>query len=912
MALALLATALLALLPAALVAPPASADTPGISSQVLHNGSPLVAGAVVTEGDVISLKVQYDTRVEPGSSHTFRLGGAVTLQSVPAGNAAVASIVQDATDPDLVTVTFKDPWPADVNQGVFELTYVVSDVAATGSAPVDWAIDDDEDSVDVIVRNAGDEPENVTDSWGKSVSPGNLNNRVSVAIDPDSGFYELTIDPALESDELSYTLRISSDDDAPRTAYAVEDDLPAGYGYVAGSFEYRTTTWDASGWNKTTSDWAPWTPSVTADTTNGDTLAGTIDLPAKSITEIRYRASINNWPLVQARIQDAFDTRPGAPGPGRFSTVWTNTAEFGSEVTRTATLEIAGNAPGPVPGQAFDKGSDWPSASDPEGELTVDTAPDGTLSPALDIRYTLGADLGQWDGRNIYYTLDRNVVIEDELPAQLAWNTSAADVITLAPGSVLFDGTWDAPGAPLAGLTEIACPATRADFALTAVGSWCIEGQRLWVNVGQDPQTDLVVQARAQLTTTAGLEQAGDSPIVDGIRYRVRNVGDFYHRDDAQETRDDFLVVRPQDQTGGVDDSRAFRKARVGSGEIAVQPGETADVPYRFTVNTAVTGIPVSDTRIVDHVDTSVFDIDDLASLPVTGDYAGTALVASDFALSREGDDLVIRLSPTGVAKATASDGTLVVNLVLTTRPFVGKETMTIVNRATLMGSDGEPRYTSGAQASATSFGNEAEVTKHIFDRADEEWTGRLRAQLAEDGSFVEDIYVYRIAFIPHGSYGNVEISPVVDNLPEAVEFLGFVDEGDVADPETQLLPGPVDLGGNLVVTHDEAEHRVTISQQDGTLYTGGTQAAYFAVRVLDASAPVVNHIEGTSIEATIEPVRPDDPAPQGPGDPEGEAPSLPFTGVSESTPFIAITAALVLGAGIAVVLVARMRRRRI
>ena len=914
-ALAVLAASVLALLPAALVTSPAQAATPGITGQVLHNGSPLTDGAIVAEGDIVTLKVQYDTRVAPGSSHTFRLGGAVTLQSVPAGNVAVASLTQDAGDPDLVTVTFKDPWPADVNQGVFELAYVVTDVTETGPAPVTWAINGEPDSVDVIVRNGGDEPENVSDAWSKSVSPGNRNNRVSVAIDPVSGLYALTIDPALQDDEFSYTLRIDSDDETERTAYPIVDALPAGYGYVAGSFEYRTTTWDASGWNKTTSAWAPWNPTVTVDATDGDSFAGTLDLPPTSITEIRYRAEVTDWPLVRDRVQDAFDTRTGAPGPGRFSTTWTNTAGFGpaSEVTRTASFEIAGTAPGPVPGDAFAKWSDWPTASSPSGELTVDAAEDGTLSPALDIRYSLEAEFGQWDGRNIYYTLDRNVVIEDVLPPQVLWNADAADAVRMTADSALFDGTWDAPGASVTGLTEVDCPATRDDFALTAVGSWCIDGQRLWVNAGQDPQTELVVEARAQLTTTAGLETAGSSPIAGGERFRVRNQGDFFHREGSRqrETRDDFLVVRPQDQSGGVNDSRAFVKDRVGSGEIMVDPGETAEVPYRFTVRTGVTGTPAGQTRIVDHVDTSVFDISDLGSISVSGDYAGTALVASDFAVTRDGDDLVIELSASGAAKASAPDGTLVVDLVLTTRPVDGKETMSITNVASLYGLGDAPSYWSSAEASATSFGNEAEVTKHVYDRADAEWTTALRAELAEDGTLVDDIYVYRIGFIPHGSYGNVVISPVVDRLPAAVEFLGFVDESVIDDPETDLFAGPLALGGNLVASYDASGESVTISQQDGTLYTGGAQAAYFAVRVLDASAPVVNQIDGTSIRATIEPV---DPTPEGEEPPvlPGTGRGLAETGVGATTWLAIGAAALVLGAGvIAVVTAAVIRRRR-
>jgi len=57
-AVAALATAVLALLPAVLVAPAAAAATPGISAQVLHNGAPLGDGDVVREGDTIVIDIE--------------------------------------------------------------------------------------------------------------------------------------------------------------------------------------------------------------------------------------------------------------------------------------------------------------------------------------------------------------------------------------------------------------------------------------------------------------------------------------------------------------------------------------------------------------------------------------------------------------------------------------------------------------------------------------------------------------------------------------------------------------------------------------------------------------------------------------------------------------------------------------
>src|SRR5690606_4201753 len=262
-----------------------------------------------------------------------------------------------------------------------------------------------------------------------------------------------------------------------------------------------------------------------------------------------------------------------------------------------------------------------------------------------------------------------------------------------------------------------------------------------------------------------------------------------------------------------------------------------------------------------------------------------------------------IELSSAGAARTLAPDGVLVVELVLTTRPFVGKETMSITNAASLYGFGAAPDYRSADSASATSYGDEAEVSKHVYDRTDDEWTSHLRAEVAADGTLVDDVYVYRIAFIPHGSYGGVQISPVVDELPDAVEFLGFLAAPDVPDPVPALTPRPASLGDGLVVPSDDRAARVTTAQKPGTIYAGGTQSAYFAVRVLDTDAPIVTSIDGTSIRATIEFVDPRGP----------EVPRLPSTGVGEELPLAGALAALALAVGaLAVIGVARARRRRI
>src|SRR5699024_1044908 len=106
------------------------------------------------------------------------------------------------------------------------------------------------------------------------------------------------------------------------------------------------------------------------------------------------------------------------------------------------------------------------------------------------------------------------------------------------------------------------------------------------------------------------------------------------------------------------------------------------------------------------------------------------------------------------------------------------------------------------------------------------------------------------------GIYNNVIIVPVVDELPDSVEFLGFVDSVTDDDPVGgTLTDGPIDIGGNLEALYDADEGIVRIQQKDGTRLdsANGPFNAYVAVNVTDASDRIVNAIDG--VEAIIDPV---------------------------------------------------------
>src|SRR5699024_9158392 len=146
------------------------------------------------------------------------------------------------------------------------------------------------------------------------------------------------------------------------------------------------------------------------------------------------------------------------------------------------------------------------------------------------------------------------------------------------------------------------------------------------------------------------------------------------------------------------------------------------------------------------------------------------------------------------------------------------KETMTIVNRATLTGEDEEPRYWYETTQESTSYGDEAEIAKHVWDPESGTWESEIEAHMDGEGNLAEPTQYYRVQFRPHGIYNNVIIVPVVDELPDSVEFLGFVDSVTDDDPVGgNLTDGPVDIGGNLEALYDADERIVRIEQKDGT-----------------------------------------------------------------------------------------------
>lgn len=813
-------TALLALIVAVIgmasgnvaLSPSASAATPGITSSLLYNGQPLQDGQVLTGGDQLDLKVQYDnSKVAPGSTVTFEVGSNVTVASLPNTNTSIASVSQSGST---VTVTFKDPLPPDVNQGVFDLGLTVNNPSQSGSDDITWKVNSDQTSIPVVIKRQGDTPPPTTAALGKSVSPTDLNKYVHVA---DDG--TVTMDPTLANQAISYT--VTETVPAGASVSSIGDQLPSYLGYDAGSFTYTQTTWDANGLNKTTSAPAAYPVSIT-----GNSFTSSPALTGPTIVTISYTAHVRDAAGLAAALQAQLQ---GKAGGTSYTVALQNTATDNTGQTAKATVNVRGTVPSaPCTGlctHTVSKASSWDSRN-------VLTDADGNLTPPQDITYTLKANVATTDA-----TLPANVVLSDPLPMGARWNAADAQFLTGAT------------------LTQAASCPDQATFAgNTYSNQWCVDGQTLLVNLGNNESTNVTLTVKALVTSVSALTKGGTTTIDGATAYQLPNTVSMYYGAANPQTATKTVTVVQLPANGGdpYTDASVFSKTAPAA-PAAVNPGESAQIPYVFKV-AAGKGIDLTKSTITDFVDQTVFGDIDPSTLNPTGKYNGVALDKTDFTLSKDASgNLVVVLSDAGKTIVTAQgiDKAFELSLTLTTLPFDGKVTKNITNTASLTGATGQPPYQSTAESTTTSYGSEAEVDKTLYDASANDYTGDLQATTNGPST-----YVYKLDFIPHGGYNGVMISPVVDTLPSQLQFLGFVTAANVptaADP----MQRPVDIGGNLQAVYDATAGTVTIEQKTGTVLddaSGDTLSTYFAVKVASLTAPIVNSIPNGP-KATIEPV---------------------------------------------------------
>ncbi|WP_162321434.1 SdrD B-like domain-containing protein [Nesterenkonia haasae] len=815
--------------------PAAHAQTPGVSTTLLLNGQAAAPGAVVNPGDALRVNIQYTGDVIPGSTVEVELGGLPTSidpQSlvVPSGNTAIDSVTESNGS---IFITFADPFPDDVHQGVWALDYTVQEIERSESRTVTWRVDGEERSVDLIVRAPGDQFENVNDRLAKGVNNPGWGNIVTV---DEAG--NVSLRESVIGRNIRYALVVDTARDQSRDGFAISDQLPEHMVYNQESFTAELTTWDEHGRNRQTS-----TVEVPA-TFSGDntSFSATMDLPSPSQLRITYDAQIRDEDAraaLEAQLQERYDQLVSEDRTGEFRVTLTNTAQLG-QAERTANFRIGGTiqgAPGvvlPNLNSAFSKTADWDRK-----DVSVDE--DGTITPPADITYTLRTNLSQWDGRDEHHTLNRNVVVSDELPAQAQWNTNDAAFLTSEGLELTHAATFSG---------------TAEQFAADEyVGQYAVLGQTLLINVGKNAETSATFKVKAQITSIADLYE-WKNPNNSSFHYPVSNVAEFTYSDAAphqREARVDVIVWESNDD--GRYDPDKFNKTTLTDTRIAVAPGESATVEYGFLVS----GLDLTKSHIVDYVDSRIFDLSDLDAVAesITGKYQHWRdLDSTHFNVTVDDDDnLIIRLSEAGIelVKDSPTDR-LEINVALTTHPFdAARQTVSITNRASILGEDEEATYWSEVRSEATSYGDEAQVRKWIRDSGAQEWTTHLRAEVDEDGELVQDEYVYNIEFIPHGNYHGLTIIPVIDDLPAEVEFLGFVSHDNV-DSGDGAVDGPVDIGGNLEASYDAENHRVTISSQEGKLLTKENNiSANVLVRITDfeLNTPIMNVIGDASAGLT-------------------------------------------------------------
>ena len=705
---------------------------------------------------------------------------------------------------------------------------------------VTWSIDDRAGSADVVLVTADDEPNsNLSDGSSKSITAGWPSFSVSV---DSSG--NVVIDPSAVGTEITYTLTASTV--SAVSGYTIADTLAEGMTYVDGSFTATIETWDADGLNRTEQS-ATFDPTV-----SGNSFAGSLDLPGNSKATVTYQATITQEAVdaLEATLQQQYDAyvASGKTDASWISANLSNTAVFNGDATHTATVSAGYSIPGvakPQEGQGMTK-----STSLAEG-TTVATNEDGSLAEPLAITYTLGANLSQWDGSSANYTLDSNVVITDTLPDSQQWLDSDSDFLVASSTSN-------------SGVTQFqrieSCP-SATDFAPDAyVGTYCVDGQTLLINVGKDASTNLSIAVHAQLISTAGLP-TGWTNISSAVAYSVQNIAVFSYEDGTGShtpgRSTSTNIVDLGDTSEGVDNPNVFSKTVAQADQqIVISKGETAQIPYTFTIN----GVDVSQATITDAVDTNVFDVSD-GAMAVTGQYAyWINLTAADFTVTVTDDgEISIQLSEAGIQTLQANGQSspfterLTVTLTLTTNPVQGKQTLEITNSATLSGANQQLTYRSSTSSSVTTYGDEAEVEKDIYNSTNETWVTSLSADYA-DGTLTDTTYVYRLSFIPHGSYTQVAARSVTDTLPDGLEFVGFVSASDVTSESNATLADQY-LSNNLIASYDADSNTITVAQRDGTvLQSTNPSYAYLLVRVADPTSPdvIVNTFGNAS--ATIVP----------------------------------------------------------
>ncbi|MFJ4172715.1 SdrD B-like domain-containing protein [Microbacterium sp. NPDC089696] len=830
-----LAGILVAMLAVGGLSTPASAASGTVTVLPTESGSTHDGLPVLTEGGTYAFQLGYGT-MPNGAVVAIGLPQGITIPdaalAVPVGNTAVKSLAVDASRQ--LVVTFADPFPSDVNQGVLDLRFTIDHVERSEVRELVWAIDGASTTQRVIVTTAGDAPRATATSLSKSAGSVTIPHTVVDGV--------VTFGPKALTTEIPFTVTVSSTEARKVT---MTDTLGDGLSFVPGSLAATKTVRDAADLNPVTSP----VPGLPAPA--GETLTYSFAAEAHSIYTFTYRARITDAAALAAvrdRLQASYDKVDTIDG-GSYSTALTNRVEVNGE-SRSTSTSISGSVRGqqrPAVVTAFTKTVDRTSAEVPTG-----TPASSTLNERIPVTYTLGADLTVFAPHaGGPFALTRNVVIRDTLSDQISWDPTDDRFL------VLTDETGRriplTPAPKLSGWAESAIAADEL------VGTYAIFDRTIYVNIGRDVAHSYTLTATATIDSLPK-RSSEDTPY--RTTYRADNSAYFVYADGRYEPKGaTTTLIVPKDLSGGVDDPAKFSKSTPNS-TTTVTGGTSTTIPYTFTVGANVGDATKS--RITDVVDHSVFDVTEETLPAIAASLTGTydrrqSLDAGAFDVSLDAErNLVIAPNagfPTaparGVAGAAPSTGAWTITVGIPTKVLQGKQTLDVVNAARYTGSDQQIVFTSTSRATATSYGNEMEVRKRVYDAADASFTTNLRVETDGRGALAQDQFVYRVELLPHGSFTSM-VEDVVDVLPAGVEFVGFVPAGDVAGGRTVAGDRYAIPGSSIVAAYDDTANTVTIER--GRLTAGSTVTLYFAVRVVDHTdnVGITNMIGSTG--ATITP----------------------------------------------------------
>ncbi len=800
-----------------------------VESATEHNGLP-----VLSEGSTYSFQLGYGS-MDDGAVVAITIPDGITIPAealvVPTGNTAVESLTMNGAGQ--LVVTFKNPFPADVNQGVLGLSFTVDEVETSEERELVWQVDDETQTQTVIVTTPGDTPEQTT-TWSNKAAAWTV---IENSVDDDG---QVVIDSSALEVTIPYTVTVSSE--AAREV-VLTDTLGDHLAFVEGSLSGTKTVRDANGLNPVSSALDA-LPAI-----SGSTFSHSFAAEANSVYTFTYRAKIADaaaLDALRAQLQAARDAVDPING-GDYVVELTNGVDVNGTPHSTNTT-VRGNVAGverPGVGGAVSKSVDPSSVT-----LDEPLASGSTLADAIPVTYTLGIDLTVFtDFTEGPFALDRNVVIRDTLPAEASWNTGADVVLTDQHGTEIV-------------LTQATGVTGNLEDELSAdeyVNTYVLDGKNMFINVGKD------ITGSYTLTLSATIDALPEHPSHDTVfetEYRVDNVAYFVFAPGWYEGKGASTIITvPKDTSNGVDDPQRFDKTTPG-GTITLPPGTSTTIPYTFTVGENVGD--AASSRIVDVVDHSVFDVSEetLAAIKasITGTYGWVFPLDGDtFDVSIDGDgNLVIapnaefpKETSWGEAATAPFTGSWNITVELPTHAMQGKQTLEITNSARYEGETLEVVYTSTSSTRATSFGDEMEVRKGVYDAAGDAFTTNLRVEMDDDGNLVTSEFVYRVELVPHGNFSNM-VEDVVDALPAGVEFVGFVDPENVASGETADGASYVIPGSSITAVYDADSRTVTVEK--GRLAPGETLPVHFKVRVTASEANVgITNVIG-SVGATITP----------------------------------------------------------